>query len=442
MILANTPPRVAVTLPPADWFGGNDILFAREMIRAIRDLGIEVFEFDTTSFATLDQNKLDRDLAALMEFAPTVAFGTPNGGYALMCEAPDRNGEMCNIFADFLGIPTIVIWDDPFTQFPNLYLKPLPRRPAESTGNALARINERVSRSLFFHCAHDSGSVAAARKVGILADAKIRNDQIPFHPAYREYGDAHPHDGRYDEDVIFAGNVYPRSASLIDRDQLPFYTTLEESVFSAVEREPMRPIWDIFIEKLETIPESERIAFNTVPDQTYFWTLARDFLFLLGNSRWRLGMLSKIEHGVAFYGGSAETSSIPLIQETPNVTYRRSVDFSRELPALYARTKVAVDVRNGVTFAGAPAKLLNCFVAGGFMLCGTMGDFIARLGDDVRRIMYHDAASLNERIDYFLAHEKERRELAAHFRALFIERFSLETYMASVFRDLAAAYPD
>ena len=70
MIVANPPPRVAVTLPPADWFGGNDILFAREMIRAIRDLGLEVFEFDTTSFVTKDQGKLERDLAALMEFAP------------------------------------------------------------------------------------------------------------------------------------------------------------------------------------------------------------------------------------------------------------------------------------------------------------------------------------------------------------------------------------
>ena len=47
--------RLATTLPPAGWFGGNNLVRAREHATALRELGAAVYEFDTAAVYANDR---------------------------------------------------------------------------------------------------------------------------------------------------------------------------------------------------------------------------------------------------------------------------------------------------------------------------------------------------------------------------------------------------
>src|SRR3954447_19744585 len=75
--------RFVVTLPPAEWFGGVDLARARDQVIALRKLGAEVHEFDTTSVYATGQPRLHSLIDQIRAFGPDAVIGTPHAGYAV-----------------------------------------------------------------------------------------------------------------------------------------------------------------------------------------------------------------------------------------------------------------------------------------------------------------------------------------------------------------------
>src|SRR5579863_4195671 len=119
--------RVAVTVPPAEWFGSVDYKFALDMIRNLDEMGANLFQINITRLVAKDAGYIADLLADLRQFDPDVALATPNAGYALLIT--DTEGR--HLFRDILGIPTLLIWDHGVLQFCTEILSPLPNGQAE-----------------------------------------------------------------------------------------------------------------------------------------------------------------------------------------------------------------------------------------------------------------------------------------------------------------------
>ena len=154
------------------------------------------------------------------------------------------------------------------------------------------------------------------------------------------------------------------------------------------------------------------------------------------NNRVRMSVLASIPHRVEFFGCFTDPASGGLLSTFPNIDYRGSVDYVRELPALYASSRVAVDVANALVQQSLPGKFYDCCAAGGFMLVEYKQDVVDRFGEPALQISYRTPDELAERIDYFLTHEKKRREIAAHLRERMHAEFTTAHWLAGFLGDL------
>ena len=149
-----------------------------------------------------------------------------------------------------------------------------------------------------------------------------------------------------------------------------------------------------------------------------------------------MGVLTAVAHTVDFYGAFADPESVSLLQQYPNIRYRGSVDYVRELPQVFNRTRITVDVTNQLAQRSAPAKFVECFAAGGFMLLDRRPDLIAAFGDAATAVTYTTLDELNTKIDYYLTHEKERTELIGHLKQTIQRDYTTQTWVSRVVDDL------
>ena len=124
--------RIAITVPPDNWFYG----IARDLTdiyrRALVDLGLSVFDVPVDIFLPPDLGRITALLADLRAFRPELALGLSHGTYALICRLPPgRDGWRPNLFTEVLEIPTICIWDHPPLDLADQLLAPLPNQPAD-----------------------------------------------------------------------------------------------------------------------------------------------------------------------------------------------------------------------------------------------------------------------------------------------------------------------
>src|SRR5687767_11947116 len=104
--------RVAVTSPPSYWFDGIATAMYDLYTRALRDLGLELFDVPVEPFINGDLVQSRSLVRQLEAFRPELAIGLPKGVYALLCRMPPRrDGSRLNVFTQVLGIPTVCLWD-------------------------------------------------------------------------------------------------------------------------------------------------------------------------------------------------------------------------------------------------------------------------------------------------------------------------------------------
>ena len=125
-----------------------------------------------------------------------------------------------------------------------------------------------------------------------------------------------------------------------------------------------------------------------------------------------------------------------LLKDYPNIRYRGSVDYVRELPQVFNRSRITVDVTNQLAQRSVPAKFMECFAAGGFMLIDRRPDLIAAFGDAATAVTYTGLDELNAKIEYYLTHESERRDLVGHFKHTIQRDFSTQTWLSRMIDDL------
>ena len=142
--------RLVATLPPKRFFGGNNLIRARDQIAALKDLGAAVNEFDTEPVYARNNAEIDRQKREIIELSSTCRYQYAE---CRLCRARRDGGEdgdhpeaRRNIFIDDLRLPVVLYWDHALTQAAWYPASLLPDQPWQSSEGAL-----NIIRTLFLH---------------------------------------------------------------------------------------------------------------------------------------------------------------------------------------------------------------------------------------------------------------------------------------------------
>ena len=417
--------RVVVTRPPEGWFYGLSRQYADRYAETLRAMGATLMVVPIEPF--LQQTLRGTALALVDEirsFRPHLAIGLHDAGYALYCRL-QREGHdpLTNVFTDWLGLPTVLIWDHGLLQFAPLSIGPLPGRPGDSVAGCVSLLRRELSHPLFLHVARDSGHRQMVHDLGILPGDRILLEPAFAHPAFWTRRDEPP--SRL-ADLAFIGHVRP-----VNRESRPArcHAVLEdasESALQATSSDFTRSVQQELLTRLREMPDSLRETLRLDPDDSFFWSYLTSEMEVF-QTRLRAHVINGVEKPLSLFGDFNVESPLGEATRRPE-----RFAFGADLAAAYAGIDVSIDVVNPGFIHGFGTKVMNCFAAGGFMLQDQRKDFVDRFGELGRAISYATLDELRAKVDYFSGHERERRTIAAALGETIRTECSLTHFFARV----------
>lgn len=157
----------------------------------------------------------------------------------------------------------------------------------------------------------------------------------------------------------------------------------------------------------------------------------RELEFLLasevtGRERYMALALLSRHCDVALYSGSED-------KRLQNVRKKGYVDYYKEMPRVFASSKVNLNISLRAIESGIPLRVLDVLSCGGFLISNyqsELGEYF-RFGDDI--VVYENLSDLVEKTLFYLAHDSERERVARNGRACIEEKFRFEDRIQEMF---------
>lgn len=96
----------------------------------------------------------------------------------------------------------------------------------------------------------------------------------------------------------------------------------------------------------------------------------------------------------------------------PSLTNHGSVDNYREMPLVFKQSKINLNISLRSIKSGIPQRAFDIMGSGGFLLSNYQNDFPDYFTPGEDFDFYESKADLLDKIDYYLTHEAERRQIA------------------------------
>ncbi len=413
--------RIAVTVPPADWFHG----IARALFDIYRgtleSLGLEIFDVPVDAFLLPDVARIDRIVSDLKVFRPELAMGLHRGAYALLCRLPARrDGWRPNVFTEILDIPTVCLWDHAPLELADQLLAPHASGPDASVAGAREKLARCLTHPRMMHWSPDTGQTQLMKELGFLLPDHVIDESMPTLPGFL------PHEIPGKPSVAFVGHLYQQPPDYPD----PALRALAESALEAWLHASGRSLWYVLSERMDALDSSSRKRLALDLDQSYFWHFAHRLVLHDAQTARRLNILGSAGVPITCYGNlNPELPGVPrnLIPVPGHIPY------GPELAVALARHAITIDVFNPGYIHGYSHKPMITFASGGFMLVDRKRDFIGAFGDAGEAVSYGpDSDDLAAKIDRFLTNPTYLREVGAAIRETISERFQLTDVLARV----------
>lgn len=96
----------------------------------------------------------------------------------------------------------------------------------------------------------------------------------------------------------------------------------------------------------------------------------------------------------------------------PHVQNMGTADYYAEMPYIFANSKINLNITLKSIQSGIPLRAMDIMGAGGFLLTNFQAEFLDYFVPDEDFVYYNDAEDLLRKIEYYLSHDKERKEIA------------------------------
>ena len=214
-------------------------------------------------------------------------------------------------------------------------------------------------------------------------------------------------------EVSFVGSLYNEDHNLFDRlNGISDYTRgYLESIMNA-----QRQVYgDFFLEDLLTqdiLEELSRVCpYQPMSDgtETLSYVYANYFLCRKITSTERLSLLKKASEQFALKLYTHHPS--PLL---PKAEFVGPIDYYRVMPLVFRHSSINLNITLRSIHSGIPLRCMDIMGSGGFLLSNYQEDFLDDFVPGEDFVFYESEDDFVRKIDYYLAHDNERRQIIAN----------------------------
>ena len=246
---------------------------------------------------------------------------------------------------------------------------------------------------------------------------------------------AEPYEVRiYEHDVCFLGSLYDNEFNFYDKAAGYFPEKLRgylEGLFSAQQQvfgidmlgnqEILPP------EMIREINQYMKFALTGSYDMNLD-SVIRDILRKKVTQAERRMLL---EHFGRYFKVDLYTQEYSPVVE--NVYDLGHADYMRKMPQIFHRSKINLNFTMRSIKTGIPLRALDIMGAGGFLLTGYQAELDAYFVNGQDLVMADSPADMQQKISYYLVHEKEREEIARNGQKKTIENFDYRKMLHQIF---------
>jgi len=257
---------------------------------------------------------------------------------------------------------------------------------------------------------------------------------LPADPKMLPKAKKHPlNRSRLSSDLSFVGSLYHEDHTFYDRLPLKKYPYMKgyfEGIMEAQSKvygynfiqELLTPeIMEILLKEYPLDFSSDSVSPPEYPYATYF--LDR-----------KLTSIERKRYITAIGERFGKDYSLKLFTRDqgvsiPGVKNMGTASYEEEMPYVYENSKINLNISLRSITSGIPMRCMDIFSCGGFLLTNYQGDFAPDFipGEDYD--FFENTEDLLGKIDYYLSHEKERREIAENGAQKAMELYSLPKVM-------------
>lgn len=134
---------------------------------------------------------------------------------------------------------------------------------------------------------------------------------------------------------------------------------------------------------------------------------------------------------VTLYSGSGLPSFISDLDNC-NIKHAGTVDYIREMPNVFRKTKINLNITLRSITSGIPLRALDIMGAGGFLLSNYQPELAERFDDGVDVVMFESPQDMCDKIVYYLNHDKEREAIAMNGYKKVRKEYSYEAVLGEM----------
>ena len=223
-------------------------------------------------------------------------------------------------------------------------------------------------------------------------------------------------DKRKCEEVSFVGSMYNEKHNLFDRMSKELVKTSPgtlgylEGIMQA--QSLVDGYWMIEDLLSDDIVNEMKKAYNYVTPTYYVtndkYVYANYFLARKTTQITRTRILNKIAN--RFKLSLYTTNNTKEI--VPNAIFKGNVEYYDEMPLVFHYSKININLTLKSIKTGIPLRVLDIMAAGGFVITNYQEDLFRHFTPDEDFVFYQDENDLINKIQYYLEHEEERKQIA------------------------------
>ncbi len=217
-------------------------------------------------------------------------------------------------------------------------------------------------------------------------------------------------DGRFLYDISFIGSLYTEKHNFFERmENLPDYTKGYLDALMAAQmnvhgynfiQETISPIMEDLYQALPIMPNADGVE-----TKEYLYAQYVINRKITGLERNALIRSIADRHSFDLFTHDGDFS-------LPNVINHGPVDNYREMPLVFRRSKINLNISLRSILSGIPQRAFDIMGSGGFLLSNYQNDFPDYFTPGEHFDFYESRADLLNKIAYYLSHEEERRQIA------------------------------
>lgn len=217
---------------------------------------------------------------------------------------------------------------------------------------------------------------------------------------------------KYDADISMIGSMYSeKKHSLYGKlSDLPAYD--KGYLEALIEAQKFTYGTNIITQSLpsDIIKKMHNLAPMLMPEdelQSMEWAYSYYFLLREVTKRERFEALDALSQDYAVHLFTHEATP-----NLPNVVNRGALDYYTEMPLAMKCSKININISLRSIVTGIPLRAMDIMGCGGFLLSNFQSDFLDFFVPGEDFVFFEDICDLQDKVYYYLSHDKERAEIA------------------------------